>query len=230
LGCRADPTGGTPAEAVAVGAMSKAIATTSSAQRRDLAVGWSLIMTVVSRVWLGRYEKYAPRRKARVMAEGPLAIGKGPSLGSGACSAVLVSSIGDLRLCRREPSVRTVVRMFRPYVRFASLSLAVVTGIALLPACGEDEPAVAPTLVSMTDYAFAPNPIVIPAGGGRLTIVNAGELPHDFVVPELGKGTIDVAPGAQTALDLSEFQGTFVVICSLPGHREAGMETTISIP
>lgn len=84
--------------------------------------------------------------------------------------------------------------------------------------------------VSMTDYAFSPDPVVLSGDDKVITVVNDGELPHDFVVPELGKGTPDLAPGEELTIDLSgQPSGTYEVICDITGHREAGMFSTLTI-
>ncbi len=84
--------------------------------------------------------------------------------------------------------------------------------------------------VSMTEMAFSPDPIDLPRRDARLVIVNDGRVPHSFVIPELGKGTPDLAAGEAMELDLTaQPAGTYTVLCDIPGHREAGMETTITL-
>jgi uncharacterized cupredoxin-like copper-binding protein len=85
--------------------------------------------------------------------------------------------------------------------------------------------------VSMTDFAFDPDPIVLsPGDGARLEVTNDGSVPHDLLISELGKGTPDLAPGASMVLDLSgQPPGTYKVICDLPGHVDAGMVTEITL-
>lgn len=84
------------------------------------------------------------------------------------------------------------------------------------------------TRVSMTDFAFAPDPVV--ADRGRLEIVNDGRVEHNFVILELGKGTPVLPPGGSMTLDLSDQPaGTYVVICDITGHRAAGMETRLTL-
>lgn len=84
--------------------------------------------------------------------------------------------------------------------------------------------------VSMTDYAFDPDPLVLSGDDKVVTIVNDGELDHDFVVPELGKGTPDLPPGAELTIDFSgQPAGTYEVLCDITGHREAGMVSELVI-
>lgn len=84
--------------------------------------------------------------------------------------------------------------------------------------------------VSMTDYAFDPDPLVLSGDDKVVTIVNDGELPHDFVVPELGKGTPDLPPGGELTIDFSDQPpGTYDVLCDITGHAEAGMVSELVI-
>lgn len=85
--------------------------------------------------------------------------------------------------------------------------------------------------ISMTEFAFEPDPLVLATGdGASLEVVNDGEVAHDLVIGELGKGTPDLAPGASMVLDLSDQPaGTYRVLCDLPGHTEAGMVTELTL-
>jgi uncharacterized cupredoxin-like copper-binding protein len=113
---------------------------------------------------------------------------------------------------------------------FAALA-AVVVAVGLLLASRGGSSGAGPALrVSMTDYGFAPSPIEVSASEARFTIANDGKLAHDFVVPQAGKGTADQLPGTSATLDLRGLApGTYAVVCDLPGHRAAGMETTLVI-
>jgi plastocyanin len=116
----------------------------------------------------------------------------------------------------------------------ASAALALVVGAAILLATrGADRPE-APGgghQVSMTEFAFDPDPIVLRQGdGATIEVVNDGAVDHDLVIGELGKGTPDLAPGEAMVLDLSDQPaGSYRVVCDLPGHTEAGMVTELTI-
>ncbi|MEJ7837807.1 MAG: c-type cytochrome [Thermomicrobiales bacterium] len=66
--------------------------------------------------------------------------------------------------------------------------------------------------------------------GDTISVNNPGVVLHDFVVDEL---TIDqdLTGGAQTTITIPEdaAPGTYTFYCSVPGHRQAGMEGTITI-
>jgi len=91
-----------------------------------------------------------------------------------------------------------------------------------------DDPSAEAVPVSLSEYAFAPDPVVAP--GGRIELTNDGAIEHNFVVPELGKGSRELGPGESEVMDLSDQPaGTYVVVCDLTGHREEGMETTLEL-
>lgn len=88
----------------------------------------------------------------------------------------------------------------------------------------------AAVVVSMTEFAFEPDPIVLSARDAALEVVNDGAVAHDLVIPVLGKGTPDLPPGERMVLDLTDQPaGTYRVVCDLPGHTEAGMVTELTI-
>jgi uncharacterized cupredoxin-like copper-binding protein len=111
-------------------------------------------------------------------------------------------------------------------------TVVVVVGVLLATMVGgDDDGGTAPTptaTVSMVEMAFEPDPIVATAGDAVLRVVNDGALPHSLVVVGAGKGTPDLPPGEEMTVDLRALEaGSHRVICDIPGHVEAGMETTL---
>jgi plastocyanin len=107
----------------------------------------------------------------------------------------------------------------------AGIVAVLVLGLGVVLSWGGDT--AAPGVeVSLTEYAFSPDPIE--PTDGRLHLTNDGAIGHNLVVIELGKGSRELAPGESQTLDLSEGPaGTYTVVCDLTGHREEGMETTL---
>jgi uncharacterized cupredoxin-like copper-binding protein len=62
--------------------------------------------------------------------------------------------------------------------------------------------------------------------------VNKAMLGHDVVVEQNGKkfGETPVITGTTAKLSLNLKPGTYKFYCSVPGHRMAGMEGTITVP
>lgn len=83
----------------------------------------------------------------------------------------------------------------------------------------------APTIeVEATEFAFQPDRLVIDAGETvNLTLVNRGGLVHDLSIPELDVHLV-ATPGetTTTGLEVSE-AGEYRMVCTVPGHAEAGM-------
>lgn len=78
-----------------------------------------------------------------------------------------------------------------------------------------------------TEFAFDPSSITVDAGQEiTLVLTNEGVLEHDLVIDGI---TLDmlVQPGETTEEKVTFAAGTYVFYCTIPGHREAGMEGTL---
>jgi len=131
----------------------------------------------------------------------------------------------DQRHHRRRTSIQVAVGA-------VAVLLVIVIGVSALDSDGSDDGIAASgsTTVSMTEFAFSPDPIVVSQADAVLTVVNDGSVAHDLLINELGKGSPDLPPGQEFELDLTDQPpGTYDVICDLPGHVEAGMVTKITI-
>jgi len=68
------------------------------------------------------------------------------------------------------------------------------------------------------------------AAGGSVEVVNVGAIPHDLVVEGADVGTPMMDPGEVYTFDIADLEpGTYTVICTVPGHRDAGMEGTLTV-
>ena len=80
------------------------------------------------------------------------------------------------------------------------------------------------------DIAFESAPETLPAGENPITLVNNGTAVHDVTFEELGDETIASANGGETAEGNATLEaGEITYYCSIPGHREAGMEGTLTV-
>jgi len=113
----------------------------------------------------------------------------------------------------------------------AVVVLAVVVVLATSGSDDEDSGGTGEELrISMTEFAFSPDPIVVDRADARLDVVNDGAVDHNLLVGELGKGTPILVPGQSGILDLTDQPaGTYRVVCDLPGHIEAGMVTELTL-
>jgi plastocyanin len=83
--------------------------------------------------------------------------------------------------------------------------------------------------VTATDFAFDPGDITVEAGEDLAIVLTSEDLLHDFTIDELDAHVAadrgETAEGGLTA----EGAGTYTYYCSVPGHREAGMEGTLTV-
>jgi uncharacterized cupredoxin-like copper-binding protein len=102
--------------------------------------------------------------------------------------------------------------------------------------------------VEMTDFAYTPSSVTIPAGQPvTLTVNNTGKIEHDFVVEKIDATTtviedngsnahhahgaeqnfdlhVSARPGEASIVELTVSEpGTYRIFCSVEGHEEAGM-------
>jgi len=116
----------------------------------------------------------------------------------------------------------------------------------LLTSCGHSQPTTSINL-SMTDFAYSPNQFVVPAGREiTLDIVNNGAVLHNFILMITGVSIdhgfdetdekniywkIELAPGESVSTSfMSPYEpGDYLIVCSTPGHYQAGMTGTLIV-
>lgn len=100
---------------------------------------------------------------------------------------------------------------------------AAVFLIAGLSGCGGGGPEVS---VVLSEFAFEPSRVSIPRSQKTaIKLQNIGTQEHNFSVPQLGVTSLTAAPGKTVILELAVPRGgaPLKVICTIPGHEEAGM-------
>lgn len=103
-----------------------------------------------------------------------------------------------------------------------------------LAACGGDDSSetsngTAATAVTIEagDLFFTPETVDVSAEGVAITVENVGLVEHNLVIDEIGLEIyVDVNETATETVVLSA--GSYDYYCSIPGHREAGMEGIIT--
>ena len=112
---------------------------------------------------------------------------------------------------------------------------------ALIAGCGNDDgPAPSsrePNTVVMSDYEYHP-PDVQVRRGQTLTVVNEGGIAHNLTI-ERGPdprdetdrlaGTDSFLKGDSEQLRVDLAPGRYVMVCTVPGHRELGMVGTLAV-
>jgi uncharacterized cupredoxin-like copper-binding protein len=120
-----------------------------------------------------------------------------------------------------------------------ALLVAVVTALALT-ACGDGDggggeaatgaadDGGGPTVIA-TEYDFDPAELSIPADTAvEVTLDNQGIIEHDWTIDELDVQLYADA-GESTTGSVTAPAGTYEVYCSIPGHRQLGMEGVLTV-
>jgi uncharacterized cupredoxin-like copper-binding protein len=81
--------------------------------------------------------------------------------------------------------------------------------------------------VTASEFKFELSKTTLPHGNVIFTMVNKGKLAHDFSIN--GKTTSLVSPGKSTKLTVMLKAGTFVYLCTVPGHAGAGMKGALTV-
>ena len=127
-----------------------------------------------------------------------------------------------------------------------SLTLALIAVLALLTtACGSTQPAAAAkgsapvatgtaqeVTVTATEMVFSPSTVEVTAGQPvRLTLRNNGVVEHNWQTQIGAEAVVVTARPRQSASTTFTPQtpGTYKVICSVPGHEQAGMVGTLTV-
>jgi|AmaraimetFIIA100_FD_contig_71_2317566_length_2439_multi_6_in_0_out_0_2 uncharacterized cupredoxin-like copper-binding protein len=83
------------------------------------------------------------------------------------------------------------------------------------------------------EFRFTPKEVTIPTGDIAFAVTNQGEIEHNLAVEDPGgKRVVQIAiiePGETKSITASLPAGTYVIYCTLPGHREAGMAATLRV-
>lgn len=83
--------------------------------------------------------------------------------------------------------------------------------------------------VEAVDIDFNPNEFTIAADTDvTVTIINNGEQLHTFTIDELDIN-VEIDPGATEEVTINAEAGEYVYYCTVPGHREAGQEGTMTV-
>lgn len=84
--------------------------------------------------------------------------------------------------------------------------------------------------VIAVDIAFEPTELSIPADTDvTITLTNEGMLQHDLVIEDTDYATELLNGGETDEITVNLAAGEYVYYCSVPGHREAGMEGTLTV-
>lgn len=86
--------------------------------------------------------------------------------------------------------------------------------------------------VELKEYEIIPDEIEAAASGGKVTfaVKNTGTLEHDFTVEGYEDQKIAINKAGDSASgSMTLAPGEYVTYCSVPGHRDMGMEGTMTV-
>ncbi|MBM4437596.1 MAG: cupredoxin domain-containing protein, partial [Actinobacteria bacterium] len=86
-------------------------------------------------------------------------------------------------------------------------------------------PAAGAGTVTISDFAFRPDPVVV-AAGGTLTLRNGGRASHTFTILAL-KIDLTVASGQSATVQIQGAPGTYDLVCRF--HEAGGMYAKLEI-
>jgi plastocyanin len=103
-------------------------------------------------------------------------------------------------------------------------------------------PAAAPTSTASSSLTLAADPegqlkfdktsLTAKAGAVSIAFTNSSSVPHNVTVESSSGATVGATPtfsGGSKSVSLNLKAGTYKFYCSIPGHRQAGMEGTITV-
>ncbi len=106
--------------------------------------------------------------------------------------------------------------------------LAVGVAVGLHPA----QPALGggpQTKITLKEFVFSPKNVAVSAGTDQFVVANTGAVEHTFVIDALKVKSPAIKPGQSVTLTVNLNPGTYQVYCDVPGHKELGMVSTITV-
>jgi plastocyanin len=84
--------------------------------------------------------------------------------------------------------------------------------------------------VTAFDIGFRPKEVQVPAGKPRIELVNDGATLHTMDIEGVPGFHLEVASkGAKAVKEADLKPGSYVFFCDVPGHRQGGMEGTLTV-
>ncbi len=101
-----------------------------------------------------------------------------------------------------------------------------------LPPANEEDGDTQAVLVPVAVYEYGYD-LITPITTGTYTfeVINDGTMEHDLII-EGGSatgGTSIIFPGDTDSFTITLEPGTYTIFCSIPGHRDQGMEATFTV-
>jgi uncharacterized cupredoxin-like copper-binding protein len=129
-----------------------------------------------------------------------------------------------------EPTATSTTTPTQPTTAATSTAAPTTTAAASAPTTAPTAPKTVP--VKESEFKIALPSTSISSGSYRFALTNDGKVPHDLVVK--GPGVNDektpvIGPGKTATLSVDLKSGTYELYCSVPGHKQAGMDVKIKV-
>lgn len=112
----------------------------------------------------------------------------------------------------------------------AAACLACIAVVSLCPSGGR---AGTPIPLIEKEFLLQPKELTLPAGEIAFLVKNQGAIEHNLVLDGPGGKTVarldSIEPGQDRRFAAKLAPGVYILYCSLPGHREAGMAGTVRV-
>jgi manganese oxidase len=111
-------------------------------------------------------------------------------------------------------------------------SMAAVHDTTTMPMGGvlNSAPSAESIHLAVREWSFEPQSLQLPTGRPvTLVLDNKGQLDHDISIPALGVQLTARAGKSASQTVTASKEGTFEFICSIPGHKEAGMRGSVVV-
>ena len=184
---------------------------------------------------------FGPGRFGRVLA----ALSNGHKLGLALVGAafILFALVSSFVLPRRDPNFPGK-HLFWFVVASVALFVAMLTAVFVFgkeseegheaePAAAEASvgPGLSQLKVSETEFKIHLPAGQLQSGTVDIQVTNDGKVPHDLVVkgPGVDESTPEIVPGKEAALQVDLKPGEYELYCSVPGHKDAGMDTKLTV-
>ncbi len=116
----------------------------------------------------------------------------------------------------------------------AAPSSPAATGVAIAPSGGGSAPAAQSVTVHESEFKLDPAAVSVKAGTVTFQVVDDGQAPHDLHIAPKGSSaevgaSQRVTAGGTTSFTVTLQPGTYDMWCGVPGHRNLGMQGTVTV-
>ncbi|MDR7419594.1 MAG: cupredoxin domain-containing protein [Armatimonadota bacterium] len=127
------------------------------------------------------------------------------------------------------PRAAIAVRFGTAWSAAFAIALAAVVAVVVAVPIGPGlaAPAAPKVLIKARDFSFDPKEVTVRAGDVTFEIKNEGSIEHNFIIEDGNRRKIAeiaiIEAGKTDDVKATVRPGNYAFVCTLPGHREAGM-------